>query len=176
MLVQPPELNLGNLQVKISDVSLGEVAYRYWRLKDSDPLSPPRDVEWEPVIWHTPTVNSDSLTVRLLIGNEFGCEDSVVQVIPILKGDIWVPNVFTPGSDINTHFKVGGNNVIEYEINIYNRGGLLVYRSTDFNESWDGTHKGQDCVEGSYVYVINYRTKSNPSKPLKKVGSILLLR
>ena len=54
--------------------------------------------------------------------------------------------------------------------------GGVTSRSTDFNESWDGTHKGQDCVEGSYVYVINYRTKSNPSKTLKKVGSILLLR
>ena len=176
MLVSPPELNLSDLQVKISDVSLGDVAYRYWRLKDSDPLSPPREVDWEPIVWHTPTVNSDSLTVRLLVGNKFGCEDSVVQVIPILKGDIWVPNVFTPSSDINTHFRVAGNNVIQYEINIYNRGGLLVYRSTDINESWDGTHKGQDCVEGSYVYVINYITKANPKKPLKKVGSILLLR
>ena len=176
MLVLPEELNIDNRQVKITDISVGNVVSRHWLLHEDDPMTSPREVLDEVVVWHTVSQESDSLKVRLKVVNTNGCEDSTDRIIPIRRGDIWVPNVFTPGSDINTHFRVGGNNVIEYEISIYNRGGLLVYRSTDINESWDGTHKGQDCVEGSYVYVINYRTKSNPSKPLKTVGSILLLR
>ena len=160
----------------MTDMSVGNVVSRHWLLHEDDPIAPTRDVWDEIVVWHTVSQESDSLTVLLKVVNTDGCEDSTERIIHIRRGDIWVPNAFTPGGDINTHFRVAGNNVIEYEISIYNRGGLLVYRSNDINESWDGTHKGQDCVGGSYVYVIYYVTQSYPNKPLKKVGSVLLLR
>ena len=71
---------------------------------------------------------------------------------------------------------MGYNNVVEYEINIYSRAGLLVFHSTDPDISWDGTHNFKDCVVGNYVYVIRYTTKRDPKKVLEKKGSVLLLR
>ena len=36
--------------------------------------------------------------------------------------------------------------------------------------------KDRDCQTGSYVYVVHYRTKSRPSEPYEKKGSVLLIR
>ena len=90
-----------------------------------------------------------------------------------------MPNAFTPGKNgagRNHLFKVGCNNVTEYEINIYSRAGLLVFQSTDPTISWDGTHNYKDCVGGSYVYIIRYKTKKQPNQTFEKKGSVLLIR
>ena len=42
--------------------------------------------------------------------------------------------------------------------------------------SWDGTHNYKDCVGGSYVYVIRYRTNKHPEQVYEKRGSVMLIR
>ena len=114
--------------------------------------------------------------MRLSVVNIDGCTDTTYQDYPIQKYALWVPNSFTPDGDFNTLFKVAAYNISDYEMFIYNREGLLVFHSTDLEESWDGTHNGKPCVQGSYVYVINYKTKLKSSSPMEKVGSVLLIR
>jgi gliding motility-associated-like protein len=95
----------------------------------------------------------------------------------VFRGDVWVPNAFTPGRiGANRLLKVGHYNLIEYEIFIYTREGLLVFHSDDPEISWDGTYNYKDCKSGSYVYVVHYRTKSRPSESYEKKGSVLLIR
>ncbi|MBR5027982.1 MAG: gliding motility-associated C-terminal domain-containing protein, partial [Bacteroidales bacterium] len=176
MAVDPEILEVSNLHARFTDLSRGDVVYRQWQLAETDPMVANRTIENDSIVLYSPSAQSDSLKVRLIVANVDGCVDSVDRIIPIQRGELWVPNVFTPGGDINNRFRVGASNVLEYEITIYNRGGLMVFHSNDVDESWDGTHKGKPCVEGSYVYVIVYKTKSNSKKPMKKVGSVLLLR
>ena len=176
IMVDPEVLEVSRLQARFTDVSRGDVVYRRWQIAESDPMAQQRMVTDDSIVWHTASANSDSIVATLFITDVNGCDDSTERSVPIQRGELWVPNAFTPDGNDNTLFKVGAVNVTFYEISIYNRGGLLVYHSTDVNESWDGTHKGQKCVEGSYVYVIVYQTKSNTRKTLKKVGSVLLIR
>ncbi|MBR0072825.1 MAG: gliding motility-associated C-terminal domain-containing protein, partial [Bacteroidales bacterium] len=167
-----------NLQTTFTDVSLGNVVSRKWMFHEDNPTAADRTYT-DSIVYYTPTQESDSLEVTLMVTNNFGCHDTVVNIYPILKGDIWVPNAFTPGTQgtgNNYLFRVGHNNVTEYEISIYSRAGLLVFHSTDPDVSWDGTHNYKDCVGGSYVYIIRYKTNKHPGQSFEKKGSVMLIR
>ena len=172
----PLETTMDNLQTQFTDISLGNVVYRDWLFHESSEMAADRYCQYDSIVWFTPLAESDSFRVRLAVRNDAGCTDTVTNIYPILKADLWVPNAFTPDEDLNTLFKVGAYNLAEYEIYIYNRAGLLVFHSTSPDDSWDGTHNGQQCIPGSYVYIIRYATKVHPKLPQKKVGSVLLIR
>jgi gliding motility-associated-like protein len=176
MARDPMETTMEHLQTKFADISVGNVVYREWLFHETSPLAPDKRYEYDSIVWFSPLVESDSFRVRLAVRNDVGCTDTVVNMYPILKADLWVPNAFTPDENLNYLFKVGAYNLAEYEIYIYNRGGLLVFHSTDPDDSWDGTHNGKPCIPASYVYVINFKTKVHPKQPQKKVGSVLLIR
>ena len=81
----------------------------------------------------------------------------------------FAPNSFTPNGDgENEFFVIKGNNIIDYEINIYNRWGELLFNSKDINISWDGKYNNQVVPEGSYFYTIDIYGKDAQifSKPL----------
>ena len=91
---------------------------------------------------------------------------------------IFVPNVFTPGSSSNNLWGPVGNGIIEMEVWVYNREGLIVFHSTSSDEYWDGKHQGTnaDCPTAAYTYRVNYRYDANPEALQTKVGTITLLR
>ena len=179
MTMSPSEITSDNLQVAFSDISYGEVSSRKWLFHEDDPTTRDRQVFNDSIVYYTPSAESDSLEVSLVISSGYGCHDTAVNIYPILKGDIWVPNAFTPGRHSarqNNLFKIGHNNVLDYEIYIYSRAGLFVFHSTDPDISWDGTYKHKDCIPGAYVYIIRYTTKKYPKIVREKKGTVLLIR
>ena len=178
MSVNPLPITTDNLQTTFTDVSVGNVVSRQWSFHEDDITAADR-FSTDSIARYTPTLESDSLEVVLMVTNDLGCHDTLTKVFPIYKGDIWVPNAFTPGTQgtgNNYLFRVGHNNVTEYEIHIYSRAGLLVFHSTDPDMSWDGTHNYKDCVGGSYVYIIRYQTNKHPGQTFEKKGSVMLIR
>ena len=172
----PKVTDMGDMQTTFTDISIGNVVYREWLIHETSPLAADKRYEYDSIVYFTPLIESDSFRVRLAVRNDVGCTDTATDIYPIYKSELWVPNAFTPDENINTVFKVGAFNLVEYEIYIYNRAGHLVFHATDPDDSWDGTYKGNPCVPASYVYVINYKTKTHPKQPQKKVGSVLLIR
>lgn len=89
---------------------------------------------------------------------------------------LYSPNAFSPDGDgINDFFKVSGQGMIDFVIQIYNRWGQMVYKSTDLSQGWDGTFKGKNLPTGSYVYKIK-TSKYGVEQKLVKSGSIALIR
>ena len=179
MTMYPSEITTDNLQVAFSDISYGEVILRRWLFHEDDPITRDRQVFNDSIVHYTVSPISDSLEVTLVVSSGYGCHDTAVNIYPILKGDIWVPNAFTPGrhsAKQNHLFKIGHNNVLDYEIYIYSRAGLFVFHSTDPDISWDGTYQHKDCIPGAYVYIIRYTTKKYPKIIREKKGSVLLIR
>ena len=129
------------------------------------------------VIEANPFDDEDSVTLTLIAYNG-QCADTAEVVIPLIRSEIWVPNVFTPSLDINNLFGAEGVNIIEYEIWIYNREGLRVFHSDDMSEKWDGKHQGTDtdCKQDAYTWRIDYRFASKPEELQTKVGLVMLLR
>ncbi|MBO4587863.1 MAG: gliding motility-associated C-terminal domain-containing protein [Bacteroidales bacterium] len=124
-----------------------------------------------------PYDDNDSVTLTLIVYND-RCADTAEVVIPLIRSEIWVPNVFTPSLDINNLFGAEGVGIIEYEIWIYNREGLRVFHSDDMTVKWDGKHEGTDtdCKQDAYTWRIDYRFASKPEELQTKVGLVLLLR
>lgn len=122
-------------------------------------------------------VGRDSVYTHLTSYNVLDCPNDKVFGIPVMMFTAWFPNIFTPGSeDENAKFRLYTINDYEvFHIYIYNRGGQLVFESTDPQFEWDGTYNGENCVQGTYVYVCNYR-KAGTTTLVTKNGSITLVR
>ena len=177
MSMSPEEITAENLQCAFTDVSIGTIVYREWLFHERIPTIPDKLFYGDRTVNYTSSIENDTLEVRLIVVNDEGCYDTAVNLFPVFRGDVWVPNAFTPGRiGANRLLKVGHYNLIEYEIFIYTREGLLVFHSDDPEISWDGTYNYKDCKSGSYVYVVHYRTKSRPSESYEKKGSVLLIR
>ena len=174
--MKPLVISVQNMQIKFSDYSTGNVFDRKWIFHEIPPVFFDKEVPHERFTYYTPHYESDSLQVTLVVQNENGCDDTASDTYPIVKGNVWVPNAFTPDADQNRMLKVGYDNIATYEIFIYNRRGLLVYHSTDIDECWDGKHKGKPCPAATYVYRIHYTTKSRPNDSNEKSGTVLLVR
>ena len=64
--------------------------------------------------------------------------------------------------------------VDEFELYIYNRLGVLAYKSDDITAFWDGTHNGKPCSQETYTYYWRLRDKYGLTK--SGVGMVMLLR
>lgn len=125
----------------------------------------------------TNAVGNDSVYVRLTSGNVLNCTVSKQLGIPVSLYTIWMPAIFTPGSeDENAIFRMYTINDYEnFHIYIYNRFGGLVFESDNPSFEWDGTYNGTPCQQGAYVYVLNYR-KPGANTLKSKSGTITLIR
>lgn len=90
---------------------------------------------------------------------------------------IWVPNAFTPnGDDLNDVFKpvlyFASN--INYQMEIVDRMGRILFMTNDPELGWDGTHKSKELPDGVYIYLITYQDGKG-NKFVEK-GAIHLIR
>lgn len=92
--------------------------------------------------------------------------------------EILIPNAFLPdagGENSRFHVKpVNTNNIKDYEIRIFSRGGMMVFHSKTLTEAWDGTYKGSKLQAGAYAYVIGY-TDNNGQKHAER-GTVTIVR
>ena len=89
---------------------------------------------------------------------------------------LYSPNAFSPDGDgINDFFKISGQGMIDFQIEIFNRWGQMVYKSIDLSNGWDGTFKGKNLPTGTYVYKIK-TSKYGVEQKLVKSGSVALVR
>lgn len=86
------------------------------------------------------------------------------------------PNALTPDGK-NPVFKpvlVFGKSISQYQLQVFNRYGELIFTSNDFHIGWDGSYKGEKLGQGVYVYVARF---TQPDGTLSEQrGSIFLLR
>lgn len=87
----------------------------------------------------------------------------------------FIPNAFTPNNDgINDEYRIITDGTNEFELTIFNRWGQMVYRSSDPNESWNGTLEGVPEEMGTYIYAVTIRFTNGVSRVMK--GNITLIR
>jgi len=99
--------------------------------------------------------------VNVLISSDFGCQAVYgILIEEQCPGSIYIPNAFSPDGDgINEVWFVKGENIIAYEVQIWNRWGELFFESTDINRPWlgqrrNGTHFAEP---GVYAYRVAVR-------------------
>ena len=114
---------------------------------------------------------TDTVTQNITL---FNCADTITPITDTCQ--LYVPNVFTPNNDeLNDGVNPVTNCIYEdYQFLIYNRWGQLVFKTSNQAEKWDGTIDGSDCTDGVYVYRLNYKYTSQPTR--STTGTISLFR
>lgn len=111
-----------------------------------------------------------------------GCESSVTKFIEVKNDfDVFVPSAFSPNFDgLNDRFipvfSPHGLDRKSFEMEVYDRWGHLVCKTTDISKGWDGTlnNKGDNILkEGVYVYKLRY--KDLEGKAYQRTGQVTLL-
>ncbi len=94
----------------------------------------------------------------IAIEDENGCPgyDSI-YVADICPVTLYVPNAFSPNGDhINDFFKAEIKHYTAFQLEIFDRWGELLFRSTDPQSGWNGRFDDQPMMPGVYVYSIKY--------------------
>lgn len=89
--------------------------------------------------------------------------------------EFFIPSAFSPNGDgVNDLFFVKANFVPQnFEMNILNRNGELVFRTREIDSQWDGKIHNQKLPEGVYVCIIKYTNQNGEIKTKK--GQVMLL-
>jgi gliding motility-associated-like protein len=97
---------------------------------------------------------------------------------------IKLPNIFTPNGDgVNDVFRPNpqeSQQAENFEIQIFDRWGKLVFKTKDFPFEWNGNYMNGNnaCSDGAYFYVVEFSAPAEGGVPLKQTlsGSVVILR
>ncbi len=149
----PEVITVFSPEVQFENTSSSDVVSFEWTFQDtlgSDFIANP--------VFVFPDTQPDNFLVELVVTNQFGCTDTVMNYI-LMNGvySLYLPNAFTPNGDGNNDtFYPQGEGLVEskFEFYIFNRWGELIFESTEFNKEWDGTHLSEGAPVGQYVWKV----------------------
>lgn len=164
----PPFASMKNPVISFSSTSTGDGLSYLWDMGDGTILH-------EAGFTHTYADTGYYHTV-LTVENSYGCLDTferTIYISPLYQ--LKIPTAFTPNGDgLNDEFRITGNGVREFRINIYDRWGKLVFTSSNIGQSWNGMVNGSPAVNGVYSYRVFFRDENDEVS--EQSGSILILR
>ncbi len=170
----PTDLETSNTFVNFFNNSYGAVSYS-WNF--SDGLSGSTAENPTHVF---PDEEAAHYEVYLVAVNSDGCIDSTSRTVHVGEDLIYyVPNAFSPdGDEFNNVFKpvlTTGFDVNSYHLWIFNRWGELIFESLNYEEGWDGTYHNEKLLDGTYIWKIKVKHKSNDKKT-ELDGHVTLLK
>ena len=108
-----------------------------------------------------------------------GCpgKDSVM-VTEKCPTKLFIPNSFTPNNDgVNDVFLPKGEFILEYNLNIYDRWGHVVFQSSSVDNGWNGNSNSTEIPQGIYVYSLSYAgDDGNQFFKKSTIGKVTLVR
>jgi gliding motility-associated-like protein len=123
----------------------------------------------------TPTVTT---TYTVIGTGANGCkvERTITVDISSCLDPSSIPNVFTPnGDNKNDVFYIDAESVTDFSIEIYNRWGKEMYKSSNANTYWTGRNGNDNSLvsAGVYYYILKYTCNN---KSYNKNGFIQVIR
>jgi gliding motility-associated-like protein len=159
----PAMVSLPNTAIQFLDQSLRPMTWR-WEFGDGR-----ESAEQNPVHAYN---QPGEYMITLTTTTPEGCQTSVTHgPVVVYTPDLFIPNVFTPNADgVNDGFLVQYTGSQPFQINIYDRWGVMLFTSKNKTEAWDGTTgKGEAVAEGTYYYTVNIGGKDY-------TGNVTLMR
>jgi gliding motility-associated-like protein len=150
----PVEMSLPNTGVSFIDQSKDAVTYS-WDFGDGSASS-----EMNPD--HTFTTPGEYM-VTLTVSNGAGCMSDVIHgPFVIFTPELFIPNVFSPNDDdINDRFLIGYTGSQPFNVQVYDRWGVMLYEGNNKTIGWDGNDQnGAAVVEGVYFYRVKVGSKA----------------
>lgn len=102
---------------------------------------------------------SGDFFITLIVTDDYGCSDTARQKVNVIDDiKIWIPSAFTNDNDgLNETFGPHGRGYDpdRYEMKIFDRWGMCVFTSYQFEHRWDGTVNGKNITDDLvFVYRI----------------------
>lgn len=164
--VTPEFLTIDNLLLQATETGQG-VTERHWYIDNV------LQQESGSVLLYEASPMADSVLVTVTGSND-DCADTLSRVIYVRKHSLWFPNVFTPDGEINKLFRAYGTGIVDFELWVYDRRGVLMFHTTDMEQGWDGTSGGIRCRQEAYAYTCRYTTSIDGWQTC--TGTVTLLR
>lgn len=108
-------------------------------------------------------------------------QDCIIDIINVNVAQdpcmpIVFPNTFTPNGDgVNDIFRSNQDaNPLKFQLLIYNRWGVLIFKSQSIFKGWDGTYNGKPVPFGVFYWVATYTTIDG--KAVAQSGYVTLIR
>lgn len=122
--------------------------------------------------------SDDYFLVSLSVTNNAGCVVTKTKNVRVCRDKrtfVQVPQIFSPGREKNNTLSVNYTNVENFEITVYNRWGIEVFKSNDPDFVWDGKDlSGEYLLTGTYVYII--KANGSGKRNYLNKGTITVLR
>ena len=117
-----------------------------------------------------------STTFYANIESPDGC--SVMDSVRVwVRGNIYVPNAFTPDGDgTNDLFKAVGLDISQFQMEIYDRWGNIVFKSEDINEGWNGSNLDSEYYAAAGLYPYRIVAREHRGELFELQGHVLLIR
>ena len=178
--VAPEHLYIPEQHLQCYDMSVDAERY-LWHFGDGSTSEEP-----SPKYHYQDTGTFD---IRLEVWSPHECYDdtTIRKAVDVdQSGKIKFPSGFTPNPDgpVGGHYNENSrkNNVFhpiakgvkEYHLQIFNRWGVMVFKSDKLDIGWDGYYQGKPAEEGVYIYKVQGRF--NNGKRFEKVGDFVLIR
>jgi gliding motility-associated-like protein len=173
MLLQEEQMDCGNFCYNIRDVSTNNPLTWQWNFAGGSPNTyigqNPRTVCF---------TETGSHAIQLITTNDIGTDTAIytLNIDTNCALQYIIPNAFSPNGDgTNETFEVIGRkeNWKNFNLNIYNRWGEVVFTSTDPYFKWDGSLMDKRQPIGSYTYTLQF-SYFNMEKNV--MGNLTLLR
>ncbi len=120
----------------------------------------------------------NNIKYTVTVSNATGCyaTDTINVKVFFLPPDLYVPSAFTPSGDGNNdRFRPIALGIKSLEsFSIYNRWGVLMFRTSKIADGWDGKYKGVMQDPGTFVWQASATDYKN--KKIFKKGSMILIR
>jgi gliding motility-associated-like protein len=115
-------------------------------------------------------------TYTLRITTNAGCTNTGNVTVTVIPYCIKPLNAFSPNGDgINDKwFVTNGNCTSNIKVVVFNRYGSKVYESADYQNTWDGTYKGNALPDATYYYNLTFTLINGDVKNFK--GDVSILR
>jgi gliding motility-associated-like protein len=174
-IMHPDIASMDNPAISFVDMSTHA---SQWSWFFDDPASGSQDYS---IIANPVHIFTDSGTyhVILIVETSHGCRDTATKPITIYPELlIYVPNAFTPdGNGLNDQFRpvVSGIYLDTYTMEIFDRWGEEVFKTTDVENGWDGRdHSDKVCESGVFSWIIHYTDLRG--KAHKMLGHVSIIR
>lgn len=120
------------------------------------------------------TTTPQTFTYTFHVTSSHGCGASADNVVVSVFDKILIPNAFSPNGDgVNDTWHIDPLGLFtEASTEVFNRYGVVVYRSKGFSTAWNGTSNGMALPPGTYFYIIDLKIPKEP----KLTGSVTILR
>jgi gliding motility-associated-like protein len=118
--------------------------------------------------------------VTQIVTHESGCTDTAVAILDVIPEiRYFLPNAFTPNDDgTNDVFRGQGfmDGVTNFNFQIWNRYGELVFETSDPFEAWNGRKNNMGVLAPQGVYIVVVRYTEPRGEPVELKGYATLIR